>query len=154
MFALNLPPYDTRIKTQNGQQKIFDVLRKKYVVLTPEEWVRQHFVHYLIRHKHYPASLLSNEVTLHVGEKSVRADTILYNRNLKPTVLIEYKAPNIKLSQKVFDQISTYNLLLHVDYLIVSNGLETYACKMNYEQQSYYFLEAIPDYENILQNNG
>ena len=149
MVQLNLPPYQIRVKETGGRKQIFDILRRKYVALTPEEWVRQHFIHYLIEHKNYPASLLANEVPLQIGEKRMRADSVLYDNQLHPRIIIEYKAPNITLTQKVFDQITVYNLLLHVDYLIVSNGMTTYICKMDYEKQTYKFLEAIPNYENI-----
>ena len=146
---MNLPPYQIRVKETGGRKQIFDILRRKYVALTPEEWVRQHFIHYLIEHKNYPASLLANEVPLQIGEKRMRADSVLYDNQLHPRIIIEYKAPNITLTQKVFDQITVYNLLLHVDYLIVSNGMTTYICKMDYEKQTYKFLETIPNYENI-----
>ena len=149
MVQLNLPPYQIRVKETGCRKQIFDILRRKYVALTPEEWVRQHFIHYLIEHKNYPASLLANEVPLQIGEKRMRADSVLYDNQLHPRIIIEYKAPNITLTQKVFDQITVYNLLLHVDYLIVSNGMTTYICKMDYEKQTYKFLEAIPNYENI-----
>jgi len=137
------------VKETHGRKQIFDILRRKYVALTPEEWVRQHFIHYLVEHKNYPSSLLANEVPLQIGEKRMRADSVLYDNQLHPRMIIEYKAPNITLTQKVFDQITIYNLLLHVDYLIVSNGMTTYICKMDYEKQTYKFLEAIPNYENI-----
>ena len=149
MMQLNLPPYQIRVKEVNGRKQIFDILRRKYVTLTPEEWVRQHFIHYLIEHRNYPIALLANEVPLQVGEKKVRADSVLYDNQLRPRMIVEYKAPTIALTQKVFDQISVYNLLLHVDYLVVSNGLETYICKMDYENQTYRFIENIPDYQNI-----
>lgn len=149
MIKLNLPPYPVRLNEENGKQKIFDTLRRRYVALTPEEWVRQHFVHFLINHKHYPASLMANEVRLTIGEKSVRADSVLYDTRLRPRMIVEYKAPHIAITQKVFDQISVYNLLLHVDYLVVSNGMQTYACKMDYDNQKYLFLEDIPEYDNI-----
>ncbi len=149
MVQLNLPPYQIRVKETGGRKQVFDILRRKYVALTPEEWVRQHFIHYLIEHKNYPASLLANEVSLQIGEKRMRADSVLYDNQLHPRIIIEYKAPNITLTQKVFDQITVYNLLLHVDYLIVSNGMTTYICKMDYEKQTYKFLETIPNYENI-----
>ena len=148
-MQLNLPPYQTRVKEANGRKQIFDILRRKYVTLTPEEWVRQHFIHYLIEHRNYPVALLANEVPLQVGEKKVRADSVLYDNQLRPRMIVEYKAPTIALTQKVFDQISVYNLLLHVDYLVVSNGLETYICKMDYKNQTYRFIETIPDYQNI-----
>ncbi len=149
MIQLTLPPYQIRVKETHGRKQIFDILRRKYVALTPEEWVRQHFIHYLVEHKNYPSSLLANEVSLQIGEKRMRADSVLYDNQLHPRMIIEYKAPNITLTQKVFDQITIYNLLLHVDYLIVSNGMTTYICKMDYEKQTYKFLEAIPNYENI-----
>lgn len=151
MIQLKFPSYPARIKTEGERKYILDILRRKYVALTPEEWVRQHFIHYLINYKHYPPSLLANEVALLVGEKKVRADTVFYDNHLHPRIIIEYKAPHIALSQKVFDQISVYNLILHVDYLIVSNGLETYICKMNYQEHSYTFLKDIPLYENIFE---
>ena len=149
MIQLTLPPYQIRVKETHGRKQIFDILRRKYVALTPEEWVRQHFIHYLVEHKNYPSSLLANEVSLQIGEKRMRADSVLYDNQLHPRMIIEYKAPNITLTQKVFDQITVYNLLLHVDYLIISNGMITYICKMDYEKQTYKFLEAIPNYENI-----
>lgn len=149
MMQLNLPPYQARVKEVNGRKQIFDILRRKYVALTPEEWVRQHFIHYLIEHKNYPITLLANEVPLQVGEKKVRADSVLYDNCLRPRMIFEYKASTIPLTQKVFDQITVYNLLLHVDYLIVSNGLETYVCRMDYDKQTYRFVENIPNYHDI-----
>ena len=149
MFRLNLPQYEIKIGEKDGKRTIFDFLRRKYVALTPEEWVRQHFTHYLTDHKGYPKGLLGNEVELHISEKRLRCDTILYNKQGQPQMIIEYKAPTIQLQQKTFDQISAYNLLLHVDYLIVSNGLQHYCCKMDYDNQKYLFLQNIPDYENL-----
>ena len=149
MIRLNLPSFAIKLSGTQQHPRIFDILRHRYVALTPEEWVRQHFVHYLIEQKGYPKTLLSNEVGLQVGEKKLRCDTLLYNKVLEPRVIIEYKAPTIQLQQKVFDQISVYNLLLHVDYLIVSNGLQHYCCRMDYDNQKYLFLEEIPMYENL-----
>ena len=149
MFRLNLPTYEIKIAQRGNKQLIFDFLRRKYVALTPEEWVRQHFVHYLIEHKGYPAGLIGNEVELNVGEKRLRCDTILYNKVAQPQMIIEYKAPQIKLQQKTFDQISAYNLLLKVDYLIVSNGMQHICCRMDYENQKYCFLESIPNYQEL-----
>ena len=122
MTRLNLPPFEIKLRGTKAQPQIFDILRKKYIALTPEEWVRQHFVHFLVEHKGYPAALMANEIQLKVGEKTLRADSVLYSRDLKPRMIIEYKAPHIPITQKVFDQISIYNMLLHVDYLVVSNG--------------------------------
>ena len=149
MIPFNRPQFKIKLAGTKERPMIFDILRRRYVALTPEEWVRQHFVHFLIEHKGYPATLLANEISLRVGEKHLRADSVLYNRELKPRMIIEYKAPSIPISQKVFDQISIYNLILHVDYLIVSNGLEHYCCKMDYVNQKYLFSEGIPDYQNI-----
>jgi hypothetical protein len=106
-------------------------------------------VHYLVEHKGYPAGLMGNEIELSVGEKRLRCDTVLYNKVVAPQMIIEYKAPHIKIQQKTFNQISAYNLLLKVDYLIVSNGMQHICCKMDYANQKYYFLEDIPDYQNL-----
>ena len=149
MIPLNLPSYPIKLAGTRQKPSIFDILRRKYVALTPEEWVRQHFVHFLIEHKGYPMALLANEVELKAGDKRLRCDSILYNKVVQPRMIIEYKAPTVVLTQRVFDQISAYNLLLHVDYLVVSNGMQHYCCKMDYDHQKYLFLEDIPDYQNI-----
>ena len=150
MYELNLPKYCIKIKNDKGRQSIFDVLRRKYVALTPEEWVRQHFVHFLIEHKGYPKALMANEIQLAIGNKKLRCDSVLYDRTLRPRMIIEYKAPTVNITQKVFDQITIYNMLLHVDYLVVSNGIKHYCCRMDYANQKYLFLEDIPDYQNLL----
>jgi hypothetical protein len=149
MYELNLPKYEIRIGGTQEKPEIFDFLRRRFVKLTPEEWVRQHFVHWLVEHKGYPKGLLGNEIELRVGDKRMRCDSVLYNQEMKPVMIIEYKAPTVVLSQKVFDQIVTYNLLLNVDYLIISNGLQHYCCHMNDERNSYDFLKEIPDYKTI-----
>lgn len=149
MIRLNLPDYAIKLSGTKQRPTIWDILKRKYVALTPEEWVRQHFIHFLIEQKNYPSTLLANEVKLKIGDKNLRADTVLYNKELKPKMIIEYKAPHIPITQKVFDQISVYNMLLHVDYLIVSNGINHYACKMDYESKKCLFLKEIPDYKNI-----
>ena len=153
MISLNLPTYEIKISGTPERPTILDILRRKYVALTPEEWVRQHFVHFLIEQKGYPATLLANEVKLKVGNKDLRADSVLYDRNLRPRIIIEYKAPTIPITQRVFDQITVYNLLLKVDYLIVSNGMQHYCCKMDYDNQKYIYLQDIPDYQDITQSN-
>ena len=150
MYELNLPKYGIKIKNDKGHQSILDVLRRKYVALTPEEWVRQHFVHFLIEHKGYPKALMANEIQLAIGNKKLRCDSVLYDRTLRPRMIIEYKAPTVNITQKVFDQITIYNMLLHVDYLVVSNGIKHYCCRMDYANQKYLFLEDIPDYQNLL----
>ena len=149
MQELNLPKYEISVKRNGERLTIFDFLRRRHVALTPEEWVRQHFVHFLVEHKGYPKGLLANEVELSVGEKNLRCDSILYDPSLKPRMIVEYKAPSVVVTQKVFQQIATYNLLLHVDYLVVSNGLTHYCVKMDYDNQKYLFLDDIPDYKNI-----
>ena len=128
---------------------IYDTLRRKYVKLTPEEWVRQHFVHMLVERKGYPGALMANEVALKVGEKRLRADTVLYDSRLRPRMIVEYKAPHVAITQAVFDQIATYNLLLRVDYLVVSNGLSHYCCRMDYENRQYRYLQDIPLYAEL-----
>jgi hypothetical protein len=153
MISLNLPTYEIKISGTPERPTILDILRRKYVALTPEEWVRQHFVHFLIEQKGYPATLLANEVKLKVGNKDLRADSVLYDRDLRPRIIIEYKAPTIPITQRVFDQITVYNLLLKVDYLIVSNGMQHYCCKMDYDNQKYIYLQDIPDYQDITQSN-
>lgn len=145
-MELNLPPFDLRLRDNGGHRQVLDVLRRRYVALTPEEWVRQHFVHYLTEHKGYPKGLLANEVELCVGDKHLRCDTLLYDKELRPQMIIEYKKPEVVLSQRVFDQITAYNFLLHVDYLVVSNGRQHVCCRMDYEKGEYSFLESIPDY--------
>ena len=149
MQELNLPRYEISVKRNGERLTIFDFLRRRHVALTPEEWVRQHFVHFLVEHKDYPKGLLANEVELSVGEKNLRCDSILYDPSLKPRMIVEYKAPSVVVTQKVFQQIATYNLLLHVDYLVVSNGLTHYCVKMDYDNQKYLFLDDIPDYKNL-----
>ena len=149
MLELSLPGFDYKVKKQNGTVMIFDIVRKKYVVLTPEEWVRQHFVHFLIAHKGYPTALLANEVMVKLNGTTKRCDTVLYRRDLSARMIVEYKAPHIEITQAVFDQITRYNMVLKVDYLIVSNGMQHYCCQMDYENQSYTFLQDIPDYKSL-----
>ncbi|MCF0193285.1 MAG: type I restriction enzyme HsdR N-terminal domain-containing protein [Prevotella sp.] len=146
---LNLPSFDVKLKKDNqGKVKVYDRLRRRFVALTPEEWVRQHFVNFLITEKGFPASLIVNELQLQLGDKKLRCDSVVLGSDGKPQIIIEYKAPTISLTQKVFDQILVYNLLLHVDFLIVSNGLQHICCKINYETGTYDILEEIPCYNH------
>lgn len=151
MLALNLPPYPFKISNKDGKKYIFDVLRKKYVALTPEEWVRQHFTHYLLEHKGYPRGLLANEIQLNLNGTKKRCDTVLYGRNLTAKMIVEYKAPNVNITQAVFDQITRYNMVLRVDYLIVTNGINHYCCHIDYTTHSYRFLPEIPNYNELCQ---
>ena len=147
MKELNLPSFDVKIRGTRERPEIFDSLRKRFVALTPEEWVRQHFVNWLMTEKGYPKGLMANEVALQCGDKTLRCDSIVYDKDAHPQMIIEYKAPTVQITQRVFNQISAYNLLLHVDYLVVSNGLQHYCCKMDYDSQSFHFEEEIPGYE-------
>ena len=149
MFALNLPAFDVRITQRNGKNVIFDVIRRRYVALTPEEWVRQHFTHFLLKEKGYPQGLLANEVQINLNGTRKRCDTVLYNRDLTARMIVEYKAPEIEITQKVFDQITRYNMVLKVDYLIVSNGLNHYCCHIDYNTKTYLFLPEIPHYSEL-----
>ncbi len=147
---LNLPNAElVSRKNKKGIVEVFDGIRKKYVVLTPEENVRQHFLNYLIKEKKYPASLMAVEKGLLVNNLPKRFDAVVYNREGNPAVLIEFKSPEVKISQAVFEQISTYNLKLRVKYLIVSNGIHHYCCKVNFENGEISFIKDIPNYDEI-----
>ena len=150
MLSLKLPPYQYKITTRNARKYIFDDLRRKYVALTPEEWVRQHFVHYLVDYKGYPAGLIANEIQINLNGTKKRCDTVVYDRTIRALMIVEYKAPTIEITQKVFDQITRYNMVLKVQYLIVSNGLNHYCCQIDYEHNSYRFIPDVPDYKDLL----
>ena len=149
MLPLNLPSYPAKILKRNGKNVIFDPLRQKYVALTPEEWVRQHFVHLLTDFKGYPKGLLANEIQLDLNGTKKRCDTVLFNKDLSARMIVEYKAPNIEITQAVFDQITRYNMVLKVEYLIVSNGMRHYCCKIDYNPMQYTFLPDIPAYTDL-----
>ena len=151
MSALNLPTFDKKITQKEDKFSIFDIVRRQYVALTPEEWVRQHFVHFLIGHKGYPQALMGNEVQLKLNGMSRRCDTVVYDRTLRPRVIVEYKAPTVNITQLVFDQICRYNMVLQVDDLIVSNGLAHYCCKVDYDARTYTFLKEIPEYIQVVE---
>ena len=146
-MKLNLPEYELKIRQVSvGRNEIFDPFRKKYIKLTPEEWVRQNFLSYLIHEKGFPASLIAVEKGLKINRLQKRFDAVVFNNKLNPIVLIEFKSPEVNLDQKVFDQIAMYNLNMKVNYLIVSNGLTHYCCKMNYKANNYQFLQEIPTF--------
>jgi hypothetical protein len=150
MQKLNLPEYSFRIKTTEGKSFIFDSLRKKYVRLTPEEWVRQNFVQFLIVEKNYSVSLMTVEALVKVNNNPQRADLVVFDRSGNPAMVVEFKAPEIKISQQTFDQIVRYNMQLKVPFLIVSNGLDHYCCRISYNDNSYTFLAEIPEFSEIL----
>ena len=149
MQRLNLPEYQLNIKNKDNGFVILDPLRKRWVALTPEEWVRQNFVRFLIDDREFPAALMNNEISLTQNGIKRRCDTLVANRQGAPLVIVEYKAPTVKITQKTFDQIVRYNMVLRAKYLIVSNGLSHYCCKIDYENNSYDFLEEIPCYERL-----
>lgn len=149
MLSLNLPPFAVKIQQRNGKNVIFDLLRQKFVALTPEEWVRQHFVNFLTDCKGYPKGLLANEVQLNLNGTKKRCDTVLFDKQLQARMIVEYKAPHVAITQAVFDQITRYNMVLKVEYLIVSNGLTHYCCRIDYTHQNYTFLPDIPAYGDL-----
>jgi len=149
MSPLNLPPFEAKIIRRNETPHIFDTIRNKYVALTPEEWVRQHFVHYLTGHLEYPQGLIANEVVISLNNNKKRCDTVVYNRQLAPMVLIEYKSPDVAITRETFRQITRYNMVLKVPLLMVSNGLEHYCCWIKYDEDKVEFLEQIPHYSEV-----
>lgn len=147
MQQLNIPPFNIKVAEREGQTTIYDFLRHRYLRLTPEEWVRQHFTHFLVEHKGYPTALLANEVTIDVNGVARRCDSVLYKAaGGMPRMIIEYKAPHIHITQSVFQQIYSYNSVLRADYLIVSNGINHYCCHVDYDNMRVDFLKDIPNY--------
>ena len=151
---LNLPPADLRLRTEGDTVKVYDPLRNKYVVLTPEEFVRQHFTSYLIHTLHYPKSIMANEVGLDLNGTKKRCDTVVFGLDGSPMVIVEYKAPGVSITQDVFDQIVRYNMRLKARYLIVSNGLRHYCCINDYAHDRYHFIPRIPDYSETFPFSG
>jgi hypothetical protein len=149
MDKLNFPTYAFRVKGQEYERKIFDDVRKKYVALTPEEWVRQHIVRYLIKEKNYPSSLFAIETGTKYNHLAKRTDIVVYNPDREVVLLIECKAPGVTINQNPFNQIAMYNKDLHGKFLIVTNGLSHYCCEVDYEKGDHKFLVEIPDYESI-----
>lgn len=149
MQRLNLPECQLQLRRKDDAVQVFDRLRQRYVALTPEEWVRQHFVEFLVNQCSYPAPRMANEVRLTLNGMSRRCDSVVYDREMRPRIIIEYKRPDVALSQRVFDQICRYNIVMQVDYLIVSNGLQHFCCRMNYDTQTYSFIEQIPSYDSL-----
>lgn len=146
MTNLNLPKYSFRIKSKENKLYIFDSIRKKDLVLTEEEWVRQNFVSFLHKEKKYPLSLIALEKKCMVNNMTKRTDVVVYDKTGKPNIIVECKAPNIEINQDTFDQIARYNMSLNADYLIVTNGLQHYYCQMDHTLKKYMFLKEIPNY--------
>ncbi|MFL1011585.1 type I restriction enzyme HsdR N-terminal domain-containing protein [Flavisericum labens] len=148
MQALNFPKYSFRFKNKENKVSIFDCIRKKFVVLQPEEWVRQNCIHYLIIEKGFPKSLINVEKELMVNGLKKRYDIVVFNSNGSIHLIVECKAPSINIDQRAFDQIARYNRELNGTYLMVTNGLNHYYCQMDFEQERYQFLKNIPDYSS------
>lgn len=149
MQALNLPRTELRIVRKGGRLVVFDVLRHRFVALTPEEWVRQHFVRFLQQHRHFPAGAIANEVAVELNGMRKRCDTLVYGLHAEPLMIVEYKAPSVGITQAVFDQICRYNMQLRVRWLVVSNGLQHYCCRIDYDSMTYTFLPDVPCYEDL-----
>ena len=154
MLQLNLPAYNFRVKKMTNKLVIFDPQRKRYVSLSPEEWVRQHFIRFLIEEKGYPASRLAIEKQLEMNGMKKRCDAILYNDCAAPILIIELKAPHIPISQATFDQVAVYNAKLKVDFFMISNGIEHYCCQVNSENNRYDYFQEIPTYQQLITADG
>lgn len=150
MKRLNLPNYEFTFTEENKKTKIFDSIRKKYLVLTPEEWVRQNILRFLIEERNFPKNLIVIEKGLKLNGLAKRADILVYSKKGNPLLLIECKAPEIKIDQKVFDQIGRYNITFKLPYLMVTNGLEHYCCSIDFTNKSFSFLKEIPNYEDLI----
>jgi Type I restriction enzyme R protein N terminus (HSDR_N) len=147
---LNLPEYSLKITGKEGSEMILDLLRKKYVKLTPEEWVRQNFIQYLIHEGKYPAGLLGVEINFKLNKLKKRADILVHNRLGEPVMIVECKRPDVKIDEEVFTQIIDYEMKFKVPYIVVTNGMHHYACKVDYDKMKYEYLLVIPLYEDLL----
>jgi type I site-specific restriction-modification system R (restriction) subunit len=144
MQRLNLPYYEFRFNSKGEKTYIFDVVRKRFVLLTPEEWVRQNFMQYLISEKNYPQSLMAVEKQISLNGKLFRFDLVVYRKNGQPLLVAEFKAPDVKISQETFNQVVRYNMSLKVKHVLVSNGLQHFVCEIDYEKNSYKYLQEVP----------
>ena len=148
MQKLNFPTYSFRFKNSENKVSIFDEIRKKFILLTPEEWVRQHVVQFLLQDKKYPKSYINVEKLIKINDLSKRYDVVVFQPNGEIFLLIECKAPEVAISQQTFDQIARYNLVLKAKYLMVTNGLNHYFCQMDFKNEKYVFLKELPKYSN------
>ncbi len=146
-FSLSFPAYPFRTKKVQNKEFIFDTVRKKFVALTPEEWVRQHVVQFLINEKKYPLSHIAVEISIKINEESKRCDVVVFNNLSEPFLIVECKSPDVSINQKVFDQIAVYNWALNSPFLFVTNGITHFICKLDYCLNSYHFLRELPDYQ-------
>ncbi len=150
MQQLNFPAYSFRFKNNENKVAIFDEIRKKFIILTPEEWVRQHVVQYLLAEKKFPKSLLNVEKLLKINDLKKRYDVVIFNSDGTIFLLVECKAPEVKISQATFDQIARYNMTMKAKYLMVTNGLNHYFCQMDFENEKYVFLKELPLFDNSI----
>lgn len=146
MQQLDFSSYTFRFKNSENKVSIFDEIRKKFIILTPEEWVRQHVVRFLLEEKKYPKSLINVEKVLKVNGLRKRYDVVVFKKDGSIDVLIECKAPEIKIAQATFDQIARYNMTMKAEYLMVTNGMNHYFCQMDFENEKYQFLSELPEY--------
>ncbi len=149
MPPLNLPPVELKMTSEEGLVKVWDSLREKYVALTPEEFVRQHFVSWLEKDRQIPRSAMANEVSIDLNGTRKRCDTVVYDRTGSPLMIVEYKAPGVQITQDTFDQIVRYNMVLRVRYLVVSNGVNHYFCRMDLPNETYHFIRQLPTYQEM-----
>lgn len=147
---LNFPEYHFRFGEKDSKKLIFDEIRKRFVALTPEEWVRQNILKYLVSEKHFPATLISVEEEMKLFKRKKRTDIVVYNKQGLPLLIVECKAPNVVINQSVFDQVVRYNMALQVKYLVLTNGINHYTCSVDYNLKSYIFLKEIPDYTGLI----
>jgi hypothetical protein len=146
MKKLNLPAFESKIQEIDGKASIFDIIRKKYIILTPEEWVRQHFINFLISHRNYPRSLIRNESGLKYNQLQKRTDILVYDREGKVFMIIECKSANENLNQKAFEQLAVYNQALQAKFICITNGMQSFVCEMDYEKRKYNFLKDLPEF--------
>ncbi len=149
---LNLPSTDLKTRDLDGKKEVLDIIRRKYVTLTAEEWVRQHFIRFLINRQEVPSSLIAVEASLKYNRLRKRSDIVVYDRFRKPRLIVECKAPEVKITQEVFDQAALYNMTFNAPFLIVTNGLEHFACHIDHRNSTYSFLKEIPNYATIIDN--
>jgi hypothetical protein len=149
MQPLNFPEYPLKLRKVKHQIQVFDRLRKKYVALTPEEWVRQHLVWYLIEELKYPEGLIKLEYSFTVNNQSVRSDVIVFSRDGKPLLLVECKAPSVKIGNETLNQAGRYNIVTKTNWLVVTNGLQHLCCTINFETREINFVNKIPDFQDV-----
>jgi len=146
---LNFHELEFKMRNVSGREEVFDPVRRKFVALTPEEWVRQHVIAYLSGEKRYPLSVIGVEKKLLLNKQAKRFDLVVFNRNGEPFLLVECKAPGVEITEKTFDQAARYNMQLRAEYFLITNGLEHYSCRLDYINRQYVFIENIPSYEKL-----